>query len=324
MGTIPKTTGLGDNFYVGGYDLSGDVASLDKISMPMQLLDVTAMTQKAFQRLKGKRDGAISFTSFLNVNSPTVTSPGVPASGTPVVSTYNFTVRVTITGGTVTNVVVNGTSVGTGPGTYVIPAFGSITLTYSSAPTWNWFSLGTEHNALSSLPSADVICSYFQGVTFSVSSIGQPAASMVSKQNNYDPTRDTNGNISFKVDQTANSFGLEWGKQLTSGLRTDNGAVTGPFFDLGAGSAFGCQAYLHLIELVGTNIDVTITHSTTSGGSYTTLLDFGSLTAIGAVRQSTLNTVTVNEFLKVVSAGTFTQAVFAVNFIQNPVAGVVF
>jgi hypothetical protein len=323
---MPKVTGLGDNFYVGSFDLSGDVSSLDKVSSPLQLLDATGMTQRAMQRLKGKRDGAISFTSFLNVNSPTVTSPGVPASGTPVVSTYNFTVRVTITGGTMTNVVVNGSSVGSGAGTYVIPAFGSITLTYTVAPTWSWFSLGTEHTALASIPSADVVCSYFQGVTFAVSSIGQPAASMVSKQTNYDPTRDTNGNISIKVDEVANSFGLEWGKQLTSGLRTDNGPTTGPFFDLGGtGTVFGCQAYLHIIELVGTNIDVTITHATTSGGAYTTLLDFGSQTTPGnGFRAATLNTATVNEFVKVVSAGTFTQAVFAVNFVLNPVAGVVF
>jgi hypothetical protein len=81
---------------------------------------------------------------------------------------------------------------------------------------------------------------------------------------------------------------------------------------------------LHLIELVGTNVQVTITHATTSGGSYTTLIDFGSQTAIEGYRQATLNTVTVNQFLKVVTAGTFTQAIFAVNFVQNPVAGVVF
>jgi hypothetical protein len=217
-------------------------------------------------------------------------------------------------------------SVGTGAGTYILPAFGTITLTYTVAPTWNWFSLGTEHDILKTLPNADIICSYFQGVTFSISSIGQPAASMVAKQTSYDPTRDNTGNLSFKVTAQANSFGLEWGVQLTSGLRVDNGPVTGTFIDLGAPNPqlFGCQAYLHLIELVGTNIDVTITHATTSGGSYTTLLDFGSLTAIGAVRQATANNVNVNEFIKVVSAGTFTQAVFGVNFIRNPVAGVVF
>jgi hypothetical protein len=321
-----KVTGLGDNFYVGGFDLSGDVSSLDQISQPLGLIDLTGMTQKAYQRAKGLRDGMMSFTSFMNVNFPAVSTPGVPASGTPVVSTFNYTVKVTITGGTMSNVVINGTSVGAGAGTYILPALGTITLTYTVAPTWNWFSLGTEHDVLKTLPNADIICSYFQGVTFSVSSILQPAASMVSKQTNYDPTRDSTGNLSFKVSMQANSFGLEWGQQLTSGLRVDNGPVTGTFIDLGTPNptAFGCQAYLHLIELVGTNIDVTVQHATTSGGSYTTLVDFGSLTTIGAVRIATANNVNVNEFVKVVSAGTFTQAVFGVNFVRNPVAGVVF
>jgi hypothetical protein len=321
-----KVTGLGDNFYYGGYDLSGDVSSLDQISAPQGTLDATGMTQKAFQRLKGLRDGAMSFTTFMNVNFPAVSTPGVPLTTVPVVSTFNYTVKVTITGGTMSNVVINGVSVGAGAGTYILPAFGTITLTYTVAPTWNWFSLGTEHTILSTLPSADIIASYFQGVTFSVSSIGQPAASMVSKQTSYDPTRDSTGNLSFKVASQANAFGLEWGVQLTSGLRVDNGVVTGPAIDLGTPNPqlFGCQAYLHLIELVGTNIDITIQHATSSGGSYTTLLDFGSQTAIGAFRQFTANNVSVNEFIKVVSAGTFTQAVFGINFIRNPAAGVIF
>jgi hypothetical protein len=146
----------------------------------------------------------------------------------------------------------------------------------------------------------------------------------VAKQDNYDPTRDNKGGITVKIDIESNAFGMEWGKTLTPGLRTDNGATTGAFVDLGAGSAFGAQAYLQLIELVGTNIDVTITHATTSGGAYTTLLDFGSQTAINGYRVATLNTATVNEFVKVVSAGTFTQAVFAVALVQNPIAGQVF
>jgi len=321
---MPKTTGLGDNFYADSFDLSGDVASLDKISMPLQLLDATAMTQRAHARLKGKRDGAISATVFMDTNFPVVASPGVPASGTPLASTFPYVVRVTITGGTMTNVVINGTSVGSGAGTYALPAFGTITLTYTVAPTWVWRSLGTEHDALAGLPSADTICSYFQGVTFTANSVGQPAASMVAKQTNYDPTRDANGNISLKVDWMANAFGLEWGKQLTPGPRVDNGPTTGAFFDQGAGTAFGCQAYLHIIELVGTNVQVTITHATTSGGSYTTLIDFGSQTVVEGYRQATSNVTTVNQFLKVVTAGTFTQAIIAVNFVQNPVAGVVF
>jgi hypothetical protein len=238
----------------------------------------------------------------------------------PQSNSFPYTVYVTVTGGTVTNVSVNGATAGTGPGTYAVPAGGTIALTYSVAPTWNWFVRGTEHNALSGLPSADVVSSYFQGT-----SLLNPAASMIAKQTNYDPTRDNNANITLKCDLVANGFAMEWGKQVTPGLRTDNGPVTGPAIDLGTPpGAFGAQAYLHILELVGTNIDVTIQHATTSGGSYTTLMDFASQTAIGSFRQALVNTATVNEFIKVVTAGTFSQAVIAVNFVRNPVAGVAF
>ncbi len=44
----------------------------------------------------------------------------------------------TVTGGTVTGVDVNGVSAGTGDGTYTVPAGQTISLTYSVAPTWTW------------------------------------------------------------------------------------------------------------------------------------------------------------------------------------------
>lgn len=65
-------------------------------------------------------------------------TPSVPLSGTPVSNTSPAPVTVTITGGTVSNVVIGGVSVGTGDGTYTLPAGASITLTYSVAPAWTW------------------------------------------------------------------------------------------------------------------------------------------------------------------------------------------
>jgi hypothetical protein len=172
--------------------------------------------------------------------------------------------------------------------------------------------VGQEHDALSSLPRGDVIASYLRGTT-----LGNPAACINSKQSNYDITRDAQGALTLKVDLMGNAYGLEWGTQITAGLRTDLTATTGTAVDLGAGSTFGAQAYLQLVDFVGTSVDVTIKHCTTSGGSYTTLIDFAAQTAIGGYRQSVSNSTTVNEFLKVVTAGTFTYATFAVVFVQN-------
>lgn len=316
---MAKQSGLGDNFYIAGYDLSGDLSSIDKISGGPALNDATSIKQFANARLPLQRDAGWSFTSWFE-NSSTVAAPGVPSSGTPVVSTFNFPVLVTVIGGTGTQVNINGVNQGSFDGTYVLPALGTITLTYTVAPTWSWILVGTEHNALKTpIPSADMVASYFRGTA-----IGSPAAGMVCKQTNYDPTRDSKGALTLKVDLVSNGFGYEWGKQLTAGLRTDLVATTGAFFDDGAASNFGCQAYMQLTGFVGTSVDVTVQHCATSGGTYTTLLDFGAQTAIGGFRQATANNVTVNEFLKVVTTGTFTYAQFAVTFVRNAYAGQVF
>jgi hypothetical protein len=65
-------------------------------------------------------------------------SPSVPASGTPVTNTSSLPATVVVTGGTVSNVSVNGVTVGSGDGTYTVPPGQAITLTYSAAPTWTW------------------------------------------------------------------------------------------------------------------------------------------------------------------------------------------
>lgn len=68
-----------------------------------------------------------------------VTPPAVPASGTPQTNNNPYDVVVTLAGGTVTAVVVNGITLATATGgSFVVPATKSITLTYSAAPTWTW------------------------------------------------------------------------------------------------------------------------------------------------------------------------------------------
>lgn len=67
-----------------------------------------------------------------------VSAPSVPASATPVANPAPIPVTVVITGGTMTDVSINGSSVGTGAGTYTLPQGAKITLTYTVAPTWTW------------------------------------------------------------------------------------------------------------------------------------------------------------------------------------------
>lgn len=63
---MAKQSGLGDNFYVGGYDLSNDTSSLDEIGGGPALIDVTGIDKSAFERIGGLRDGRIEWTSHFN------------------------------------------------------------------------------------------------------------------------------------------------------------------------------------------------------------------------------------------------------------------
>ena len=305
---------MGDNFFVGGYDLSGDVASVDKISGGPALLDVTPVSASAHVRIGGLRDGDMQFTSFFEYSGSAGSAPSFPLTTVPYTSAFLVPVLVTITGGTVTNVAVNGNNVLSGDGTCLLPPLGTITVTYTGSPSWTWTTQGTEHDALAPLPTADTIASYFRGTT-----LLNPTACINGKQLNYDPTRDNTGNLTLKVEVQANGYGLEWGKMLTAGLRTDTTGTAGTYADdNGAGTTFGAQAYLQLVEFAGTSVDVKIEHCTTSGGSYASLIDFGSLTGPGAVRGAA--TGTVNRYLEVVTSGTFTYATFAVAWTRNQAA----
>src|SRR5580698_1954468 len=315
---VGKQSGLGDNFYVGGYDLSGDVSAIGQLGGGPALLDVTGIKSSANERVGGLRAADWQFSSWWEYSSA-ASNPAFPLTTVPYVSTYAWPVLVTITGGTVTNVSINGSTAGTADGTYLLPSFGTITVTYTGSPSWTWTSVLAEHSALSPLPTSDIICSYFRGATLQA-----PAASMNGIQINYDPTRDTTGNLTLAVEVQSDKYSMEWGEQLTAGIRTDTAATVGSAITDTAATAFGAQAYVHLLDFVGTSVTITIEHATTSGGSYSSLLATSAMSAIGAQLLNTSNSTTVNQYLKVATTGTFTYASFAVNFIRNPIAGVVF
>jgi hypothetical protein len=321
---MSKQTGLGDNLYYGGYDISGDVGSLSKISGSQAVLDVTGINKSAHERIGGLRDGGIDFSAFFNPgpsanaahlvlaplsrndaqaayfhqpslggpaavcvakeidypgtrgndgsltfaismqangfglewgkqltagkrtdtaatngssinDTPGLTTPGVPASGTPVTNTSGYPVQVVITGGTMTNVSVNGTTVGTGAGTYTLLQGQTITLTYTVAPTWVW-----------------------QGA-----------------------------------------------------------------------SAFGFQAYLQVFAFTGTDATVTIqdssdgtTFANVTGGSFAQITS----STPQAQRIATSNTSTLRQYVRAITTtvGGFTSLTFAVMYSRNPIANVTF
>jgi hypothetical protein len=245
---VAKSTGLGDDFFFGGFHIGNNVTQLDNIHGGPAAIPATDITQFGMARLGGLRDGGMQVTLLMD-----------PAAA-------------------------------------------------------------QEHAALSPLPTGDVIMTYLRG-----QAIGNPAASCLSKQLNYDPTRAADGALTFKAEGQGNGYGLEWGKQLTAGLRTDTTATNGTSLDTGGSLSFGAQMYVHLVGFTGTSVTIALQDSAdNSTFAAVTGMTTTALTATGAVRIAVANTATVRRYVRIATTGTFTSAAFTVSLAKNPVAGVVF
>lgn len=238
---MAKQNGLGDQLFISGYDISGDVGTVGRIAKPSPQLDVTAINASGHERIYAHVDGAIDFTAFFNdATSPT----------------------------------------------------------------------NQEHAALKAKGSgADQIVTYFHGST-----IGNMAAGLVAKQINYDGTRAADGSLTFNVQALANAKGLDFGEMLTAGKRTDSAATNGSGLDGLAASANGLVAYLQVFAFSGTSVTVKVQMDDNSGFlSPTDLLTFTAANGVTAERKVTAAVDTaVERYLRVVTTGTFSNAVFAV------------
>lgn len=63
---MAKQGGLGDNFYVHGYNLSGDTNSLSRVGGGPAALDMTGIDKSAYERIGGLRDGSMEWVSYFN------------------------------------------------------------------------------------------------------------------------------------------------------------------------------------------------------------------------------------------------------------------
>lgn len=176
-----------------------------------------------------------------------------------------------------------------------------------------------EHLTLRAVDAADRIVCYFHG-----SAIGNVAAGLVAKQINYDLTRGADGSLSGPTQCLGNAKGLDFCDQLTAGKRTDTTATNGSSRDNGAASTIGLAAYLQVFAFTGTSVTVALQESSddavgdpfaaVTGGAFT------AASAVGAQRIVTSLTLAVERYLRVVTTGTFSNAVFAVCATRSPVA----
>jgi len=244
---VAKTTGMGDNLYVSGYDLSGDTQTYELGGGPAPW-DFTGINKEAMERTGLLRDGRVNWVSYFN-----------PAAA-------------------------------------------------------------QAHPRLSLLPYTDVLINIYRGTA-----LGNPAAGLVAKQTNYDPTRPADGSLTFALNALANGYGLEWGDQLTAGKRTDTGATNGTGVATSAATTnFGAQFYLQVFAFTGTDATIKIQESSddgadayadVTGGGFTTITGAG----ITSQRIATATNLPVERFLRVVTttATSFSLLTFAVMAVRN-------
>lgn len=185
----------------------------------------------------------------------------------------------------------------------------------------SFFNPDRAHPKLEDLPRVDVVASYFH----KGADLGTQVGSIVAKQANYDPTRAADGQLTLKVQTNANAWWLDWGLALTAGERTDTAAANGTgvdFNDWGGGNSFGLQAYCHLAAFTGTDVTIKLQQSSDNGvgDAWADVVggSFGALTAAPqGVRIATARDQAVERYLRVVTTGTFSNAVFRVAVTAN-------
>jgi hypothetical protein len=178
----------------------------------------------------------------------------------------------------------------------------------------------------SALPRTDTVATY---VAYTPA-IGTPAASCLGKQLNYDGSRAQDGGFLLNTTVESNGYGLQWGFLATAGMRTDTAATgAGSVSPLDQGSAspgaFGLVMFVHLKAFTGTSVTIKLQESSdNTGDAYAdvTGATTGALTtAPQAVRVAT-GSIAVERYLKVVTTGTFSNAVFGVQVYRHRIATV--
>src|SRR5262245_14489427 len=63
---MAKQSGLGDNFYLSGYDLSGDVGSIDSVAGGPTPMERTGINKLGFERLGGLLNAGMGWSTWFN------------------------------------------------------------------------------------------------------------------------------------------------------------------------------------------------------------------------------------------------------------------
>lgn len=84
-----KGNGLGDQVYIGGYNVGGDIQQLQRIYGGPAALDYTDITQKGFDREPGNRDGGFEMGVYFDPATGALHDVASPLPRTDTLATYH-------------------------------------------------------------------------------------------------------------------------------------------------------------------------------------------------------------------------------------------
>lgn len=175
-----------------------------------------------------------------------------------------------------------------------------------------------EHEVLKALPRSNGHVMYLRGAA-----AGNSGFAAVGKRIQYDGSRGDDGSLTFQVGFQSDGFVGDWGVQLTDGPETITGAGNVAGVDLGTGStAFGWQAHLEVVAFTGTSATIKLQTSSDDavGDPYADLTGGAFTTVTGPTWERLMSssaTATVERYVRLNVAGTFSSLTFAVVFNRN-------
>lgn len=319
--TMAKTTGLGQRFAVSGYDISGDTQSLQKVGTGgNKTIDMTDITESAFERQLGEFDGQWSFTVFFDK-----TGAHVPLSALPRTDMQFMYATGTAIGADAACMVSKQTDYAPTRGND-----GSLTIAVTAQANgfgYEWGKMLTPWVRTDTAATNGTSFDSGAGVTApSVPASGTPVANMSPMPVTVVITGGTMTNVvigGVSVGTGAGTYTLPAGASITLTY------TVAPTWTWTVSTAFGAQAYLQVMAFTGT--DATVVLQDSADNSTFANIASGSFAQITGTtpqgqRIALSNTATVRRYLRVITttSGGFTQLKFAVMLNRNSVANVAF
>jgi hypothetical protein len=306
---MSKRSGLGSAFYVGTYDVSGDIGAINSATSSRALGDVSSIQSLGTERIPLRSDGEISYSAFWNTAAgrsvpvladladahELVTWADGTALGSYAASLWAHKVNFSSVSGQDGSLGITGQAMG------------------SLGTRLEWGQLLTIGKQ--TIAATQAIASWLANTAYALNDLVVPTTA-----NGHYYKATTGGTSDMTTEPTFPTNGTT----VTDGtvVWTDQGLLPNGLDDLfprtaTTSTAFGLAAYLHVLSIGSGSATFTVQDSSNrtawtnvTGGAFT------AASAAGTQRIQTSKTGTVRRYVRVNVTGTFTNVVAVVNYVR--------